>query len=264
MPTTPLYQVDAFSDVPFRGNPAAVCLMDRQVDDRWLQQVAAEMNLAETAFVWRNDDSFHLRWFTPLVEVDLCGHATLAAAHVLYRHAGVPRDTIIEFHSRSGTLRTRLADDLIELDFPSQPARTMDPPEELLQAISSTPVWCGWNGSDWLVRVTDAEAVRNIRIDFAALAQVTCRGLIVTGPSDMPEFDFISRFFAPAVGIDEDPVTGSAHCCLAPYWATELDKDRMTAWQASARGGRLELQVADDRVKIAGPAVTVLEGQLLV
>ncbi len=264
MPAISIYQVDAFTDVPFRGNPAAVCLMDREVDDDWLQQVAAEMNLAETAFVWRRGPSFQLRWFTPAVEVDLCGHATLAAAHVLYRHDSFPPDQPIVFDSRSGPLRARQSAELIELDFPSQPARAMDAPEGLLRSISTTPIWTGTNGSDWLVRLATADEVRDTQVDFEALAKVTPRGLIVTAISDVPEFDFISRFFAPAVGIDEDPVTGSAHCCLAPFWAGELNKTELTAWQASARGGRLNLRVENNRVSLAGPAVTVLQGQLLV
>jgi predicted PhzF superfamily epimerase YddE/YHI9 len=256
--TVPLFQVDAFTDKPFRGNPAAVCLLDAAAPDAWMQDVAAEMNLSETAFTWREGDLWRLRWFTPCVEVDLCGHATLATAHVLSAR-GV-RD--LRFLTRSGELRATRRDGRIELDFPALPVREAAAPEGLAEALGATPVAVGESRFDCVAELGSEEVVRGLRPDFAALAALDARGVIVT--SRGARFDFVSRCFYPQVGIDEDPVTGSAHCALAPYWAERLKRAEMTGFQASARGGVVRVRLAGDRVFLAGQAVTVLEGRLVV
>ncbi|HET6576106.1 MAG TPA: PhzF family phenazine biosynthesis protein [Fimbriiglobus sp.] len=261
----PLFIVDAFTDRPFAGNPAAVCLLaDRWPDDRWMQSVAAEMNLAETAFTWRRDDGdFPLRWMTPRVEVALCGHATLATAHVLWQAGIADADEVIRFDTRSGTLTATRRDGEIELDFPAKPAEPADPPPGLLEAVGVAPRYVGRNQFDYLLEVGSASELRTLRPDFRRLAAADCRGVIATAPSDDKNFDFFSRFFAPAVGIDEDPVTGSAHCCLAAYWAGKLGKTELVGYQASARGGVVRVAVLGDRVKLIGRAVTVVRGELL-
>jgi PhzF family phenazine biosynthesis protein len=258
----PLLQVDAFTAEPFAGNPAAVCLLDGPRDDRWLQRVASEMNLSETAFLLPEGDAFRLRWFTPTVEVALCGHATLASAQVLWQRGVVAEGGEIRFLTRSGSLFARREGPRIELDFPSTPPRSADAVEGLAQALG-VAVGSVWRSrSDVLVRVGDEPALRALKPDFAALRRVEARGVIVTARSSDARFDFVSRFFAPAVGVDEDPVTGSAHCCLAPYWANELGSDRLVGFQASARGGIVHVRVAGDRVILGGEAVTVMRGEL--
>ncbi len=258
----PLYQVDSFTDRPFTGNPAAVCLLKKMAPEEWMQAVALEMNLSETAFVAsRSDGSFDLRWFTPLVEVDLCGHATLAAAHVLFEQGLVKRNTV-EFHTLSGLLTAKQDDGWLELDFPSQPPRPCQLAQEVITALGVEPLYTGGNDTDYLVEVADAEQVRKLAPDMATLAAVTKRGVMVTAPGN-GDCDFVSRFFAPAIGIPEDPVTGSAHCCLGPFWQQRLGKERLVARQVSARGGVVRVTISEDRVLLGGQAVTVLAGQLM-
>jgi PhzF family phenazine biosynthesis protein len=265
MTRIPCFQVDAFTDRPFRGNPAAVCLLEGDVDDAWMQAVAAEMNLAETAFARRAEKGFSLRWFTPEVEVDLCGHATLATAHVLWSEALVPADEAIPFRTRSGTLTCRQRDGGIAMDFPALAVEARAPRPELVAALGlpGNPLWTGRTRFDDVVLLNDAASVRTLRPDFRALAAVSERGVIVTAVSDDARADFISRFFAPRVGIDEDPVTGSAHCCLGPFWAERLGRTELAGYQASRRGGYVGTRVSGDRVELSGKAVTVLRGELL-
>jgi predicted PhzF superfamily epimerase YddE/YHI9 len=261
-----LLQVDAFTDAAFRGNPAAVCLLDgREPDDAWLQNVAAEMNLSETAFLSRRGDGdWSLRWFTPTVEVDLCGHATLASAHALWEEGLVPRSETARFQTRSGLLTAASDGDWIELNFPATPAEAAQPPEGLLEAFGARALWVGRNRFDYIVEVSSEEEVRALQPDFSQLRRVRARGIIVTSRTSTPGYDFVSRFFAPQSGVDEDPVTGSAHCTLAPYWSARLGRTRLTAYQASRRGGMLRVVFEGDRVRIAGRAVTVLRGELAV
>jgi PhzF family phenazine biosynthesis protein len=258
-----LFHVDAFTDRPFAGNPAAVCLLLSWQPDRWLQGVAADMNLAETAFLVKKSDGFELRWFTPTVEVDLCGHATLAAAHVLW-HQGLASNDVIRFSTKSGILKAMHQGADIELDFPLTPETKTTAPAELLEALGTPALYIGKSQFDYLVEVESESALRLIAPDFKRLAQVSARGVIVTSSSTDKRFDFISRFFAPASGIDEDPVTGSAHCCLADYWQKRMGKSEFTAFQASARGGVVKVRVVNDRVFLGGRAVTVAKGELVV
>jgi predicted PhzF superfamily epimerase YddE/YHI9 len=254
----PLFQVDAFTDRPFGGNPAAVCLLDAPAPDGWMRDVAAEMNLSETAFTWPEGEAHRLRWFTPCVEVDLCGHATLATAHVLFaRGAGSAR-----FLTRSGELLASRRGDWIELDFPALPVREATPPAGLADALGAAPVAVGESRFDCVVELESEETVRGLRPDFAALLALDARGVIVT--SRGAKYDFVSRCFFPKVGVDEDPVTGSAHCALAPYWAARLGRAEMTGYQASARGGVVRVRLAGKRVFLGGRATTVLEGRLVV
>lgn len=257
-----LWQVDAFTDRPFAGNPAAVCWLEAEADPTWMQAVAAEMNLAETAFVRRLGDEHELRWFTPTVEVDLCGHATLAAAHALWEAGLASADGPLRFSTRSGVLTCVRSGDWIELDFPATPPSPCDPPDGLLDALGVRAGFVGRSRFDCLVALDSEAAVRSVRPDFRRLGEVPARGVIVTAPSDDPRFDFVSRFFAPAVGVDEDPVCGSAHCCLTPYWSGRLGKRELSARQVSARGGVLRLRNRDDRIVLGGQAVTVLRGEL--
>jgi predicted PhzF superfamily epimerase YddE/YHI9 len=253
-----LWLVDAFTADPFAGNPAAVCLLDRPREERWMQAVAAEMNLSETAFLLPEGAAYRLRWFTPKAEVDLCGHATLASAHVLYGMRGGLGG--LSFLTRSGELKAARRGDLIELDFPALAAAEEPPPPGLLTALGVEPRSTHRSRFDRLVEVASEDAVRAARPDFRALRDVDTRGVIVTARGK--RHDFVSRFFAPAVGVDEDPVTGSAHCVLTPFWAARLRKTEMVAFQASPRGGEVRVRLAGDRVFLGGRAVTVLEGEL--
>jgi PhzF family phenazine biosynthesis protein len=259
-----IYQVDAFTSRPFSGNPAAVCLLDSPPSEPWMQSVAAEMNLAETAFLTPRDDGFDLRWFTPTVEVDLCGHATLAAAHILWQIGVLSADTGARFHTRSGLLTARRSAGAIELDFPAEPAAACEPPAGLRDALGAVPHFTGRNRMDVLVEVESADILRRLRPDFRRLAEIEARGIIATCRSVEPDHDFLSRFFAPASGIDEDPVTGSAHCCLGPYWQQRLGLTSLTGYQASRRGGTVGVRMEGDRVILIGEAVTVMEGRLTV
>lgn len=257
-------QIDAFTSQAFRGNPAAVCLLDGERDAAWMQSVAAEMNLSETAFLLRGNDGFHLRWFTPAVEVALCGHATLASAHALWEERVLDARDTARFHTLSGLLTAARNGDLIELDFPATLEQRSDAPPALLESLGvASPVYVGRNKFDYLVEVSSEDEVRALNPDHARLRTVGARGVIVTSRGS-GQFDFISRFFAPGSGVDEDPVTGSAHCCLTPYWSSRLGKNEMLAFQASPRGGVVRVRLEGDRVKLGGQAVTVLRGELAV
>jgi predicted PhzF superfamily epimerase YddE/YHI9 len=259
-----IYQVDSFTDRPFAGNPAGVCVLDRPAADDWMQAVATEMNVAETAFlVGRPDRSFDLRWFTPSVEVDLCGHATLASAHVLWTEKIFPDTERARFHTRSGLLTAWRDGDSIRMDFPAEPVVEQTPPPALAGAVGVPFSFAGRNRMDWLVEVADEAAVRRVAPDLRSLAALGVRGVIVTARSASPEADFVSRFFAPAAGVDEDPVTGSAHCALGPYWGAKLGKTSLVGSQLSARGGRVECALDGARVVLGGRAVTVLKATLL-
>jgi len=258
------FKVDSFTAEPFAGNPAGVCLLTEPRDERWMQAVAREMNLSETAFLLREGDSFRLRWFTPAVEVELCGHATLASAHVLWEEGVLARSETARFATRSGELRASRRGELIELDFPAKPEQPAEPPANLFEALGVRPLYLGRNQFDYLVLLDSEEAVRAASPDFALLRMVSVRGVIVTAPSARVEFDFVSRFFAPAVGVDEDPVTGSSHCCLGPFWAARLGKSDLVGHQVSARGGVVNVRAAGERVFLGGRAVTVLRGELAV
>lgn len=227
MPGVPLWQVDVFADRPFTGNPAAVCVLEGERDGAWLQAVAQEMNLSETAFLRQRSDGFELRWFTPEVEVDLCGHATLAAAHALWENGFAAAGETLRFHTRSGELTAVRRGDLIELDFPATPVTESPPPAGLLESLGlklAAVVFAGRTKFDRFLTLDSAARLRQLRPNFAQLAAVDTRGVIVTAHSDDPRYDFISRFFGPAVGVNEDPVTGSAHCALSTYWAPQLGK----------------------------------------
>ncbi len=258
-----LLQIDAFTDEPFKGNPAAVCLLDREVDDQWMQAVAAEMNLSETAFVGadRGDGTLPLRWFTPTTEIDLCGHATLASAHALWREAEVPAGTEIRFATRSGVLTARDQDGEIQLDFPATPTTPAEVPAGLQEALGVPLCQVGRSRFDYLVEVGSEREVRELEPDFWRLRSVATRGVIVTAAA-APPYDFVSRFFAVAVGVDEDPVTGSAHCCLSPFWSQRLGRTDLIGFQASRRGGVVRTRLKGDRVVLGGRAVTVLRGEL--
>ncbi len=257
-------QVDAFTNIPFAGNPAAVCVLPEPADAGWMQLVAREMNLAETAFLLRQEDGFNLRWFTPAVEVDLCGHATLASAHVLWEEGHLPPEAPARFHTRSGLLTCARQGAWIEMNFPATPAEPAEAPPELTRALGASASYVGQSRFDYLVEVASEEVVRGLTPDITLLEQVEARGVIVTSRAASPEYDFVSRFFAPRTGVNEDPVTGSAHSCLTPYWAGRLGKSELRAYQASARGGALRVRLEGERVVIAGQAVTVLRGELLV
>jgi PhzF family phenazine biosynthesis protein len=263
---TPLSIIDAFTGEPFAGNPAAVCLLDHWPSDAWLAHVGREMNLSETAFlVPRAVNEYDLRWFTPKVEVALCGHATLASAHWLWE-TGREKGEVLTFQTRkSGPLAaSRLPSGEIELDFPAQPAKPSSAPVELDKALGARVVDIGRNETDYIIELGSDGAVRELTPDFEMLSRVACRGVIVTARSGDPRFDFVSRFFAPASGVNEDPVTGSAHCCLSEWWGERLGKDEMTAFQASERGGVVRVKRVNGRVKLIGRAVTITRGELLV
>lgn len=258
----PMYLVDAFIDQPFSGNPAGVCVLDTEQPASWMQKVALEMNQAETAFVHkRADGGWNLRWFTPQVEVDLCGHATLAAAHALWHEVGETAP-VIDFHTRSGLLSATRRGDEIQLDFPSDQPKTRELPAALLQFLGKAPVWFGRGRDDLLLVLENATAVENFVPDLGLISSITERGLIITAPGDAGSgLDMVSRFFAPRVGIAEDPVTGSAHCLLAVYWGYRLGKTVLYARQASPRGGLLTLELQNERVLLSGKTKTMLKGE---
>ena len=258
-----LHVVDAFTDTPFTGNPAAVCVTDAAPDEAWMQRVAREMNLSETAFLHRVEGGWSLRWFTPAVEVELCGHATLASAHVLWATGVLNADEPARFHTLSGWLTCRRAGDWIEMDFPAQIYTPCVPPVGLSEALGCNVIACANTGMDYLVEVADETTLRSLTPNFSALGKLPVRGVIVTCRSASPQFDFVSRFFAPAVGVNEDPVTGSAHCALGPYWQAKLNRCDFTALQASARSGIVKLSVRGDRVILRGQAVLMSRIELL-
>ena len=258
-----LIQVDAFTAVPFRGNPAAVCLLDGPAEADWMQLVGAELNLSETAFVYPLDDGYSLRWFTPTTEVALCGHATLATAHVLWETGRLGTTEQARFHTLSGLLTADRRGDWIELDFPSKPLEAAAAPAGMLEALGVEARFVGRSQFDYLVEVANEQTVRNLRPHFADLTSIDARGVIVTSRSDGGEYAVVSRCFYPGAGINEDPVTGSAHCVLAPYWQPTLG-DQFTAYQASARGGSIRIAIRGDRVLLGGQAVTVTRGELVI
>jgi PhzF family phenazine biosynthesis protein len=262
-------QVDAFTDRRFGGNPAAVCVLTEPADERWMQNVAAEMNLSETAFAWRlgSGSKFSLRWFTPNVEVDLCGHATLATAHILWEDGHIARSEPALFQTRSGLLTAQHTPQGIALDFPSEPVASelaTGPERAILDEAIDAPIrFAGRNRFDILVELASEAEVRALKPDFRQLARLAIRGIIVTSRSDAQEFDFVSRFFAPKVGIDEDPVCGSAHCCLGPYWAERVGRRELVGHQVSRRGGVVRVRIDGPRVALIGKAVTVLRAELV-
>jgi len=261
--TLDLYRVDSFADRPFGGNPAGVCLLPEPRETEWMQSVAREMNVSATAFLSPLEEGeWHLRWFTSTVELELCGHGTLASAHVLWESSRLSPGEPARFHTRSGLLTAERRDGAIEMDFPAPQAEPVEPPEGLAEALGVTPRFVGRSRYDYLVEAPSEEAVRAAAPDLARLRTLPVRGVILTATSAEP-YDFVSRFFAPGAGIDEDPVTGSAHCTLGPYWAARLGRSSFLAWQASARGGAVRVRVEGDRVKLGGQAVTMLRGQLL-
>lgn len=256
-------QVDAFTNKPFAGNPAGVCILPKAAEPAWMLNVAREMSLAETAFLVKQRDGYDLRWFTPTVEVDLCGHATLASAHVLWEDGHLTPDVQARFHTKSGLLTADRRDSWIELDFPATPPTLAPPPTGLIEALGTTPTFVGRSRFDYLVEVENEATVRGLTPDLNAVSHIDARGVIVTSATDEKSpYDFVSRFFAPQSGVPEDPVTGSAHCALAPYWAAKLKTPDLVAYQASSRGGELMLRLSGDRVRIGGQAVTVLRGEL--
>ncbi len=257
----PITHVDAFTDKPFGGNPAAVCVLPEPRDAQWMQSVAREMNLSETAFLARGSDGFQLRWFTPSVEVDLCGHATLAAAHALWEEGHLEPGEQARFHTRSGLLTARRDGGWIEMDLPAKREEPCAPQEGIAEALGAAPKYVGRNAYDCIAELDSETTLRGLKPNYSMLAKLPVRGVIVT--SLARDYDFVSRFFAPGSGIDEDPVTGSAHCCLGPFWSSRLGRNEFVAYQASPRGGLVRVRVNGDRVILGGQAVTVLRGELL-
>jgi PhzF family phenazine biosynthesis protein len=263
MPAQPFVQVDAFTRESFGGNPAAVFLLPAERESGWMQRVAAEMNQADTAFLVRRDDEFDLRWFTPAVEVDLCGHATLASAHMLWESGALAPDVTARFRTRSGLLTARRDEERIWLDLPAATLRPEPTAAELTAALGAEPLGTWRTPFDLLVELPDEHAVRALTPDLSRLSAIPTRGVIVTAAASGGDYDFVSRFFAPRIGIPEDPVTGSAHCALGPFWGERLGRTVLTARQLSRRGGTLWVRLAADRVQLGGYAVTVLRGELL-
>ncbi len=257
-----LYLVDAFTSRPFAGNPAAVCLLDQPASPAWMLAVAAEMKHSETAFLTPTRPAFGLRWFTPLKEVRLCGHATLASAHILWESGRLDPGQPACFDTLSGRLTAVQCGDWIEMDFPARPQQPASLPEGLVEALGAVPRYTGSNGQTYLLELESEQAVRGLQPDLRRLLELPVKAVIVTALCTSPAYDFVSRFFYPAAGIPEDPVTGSAHCYLAPYWAGRLGKGELSAYQASARGGEVRLRLAGARVILGGQAVTILEGEL--
>lgn len=254
-----IYQLDAFTDKIFGGNPAAVIPLNDWLSDELMQKIALENNLAETAFYVLENDKFHIRWFTPTVEVDLCGHATLATAYQIFNYENYPK-SIIEFTSKSGILKVEKQGDLLELDFPMDkliPAKT---PQALIDSLEATPIETLKGLTDYMLVFNNEAQIKAFKPDFRKMSEVDCRGVIVTAKGD--EVDFVSRFFGPNSGGDEDPVTGSAHTSLAPYWAKVLNKTILSAKQISPRGGELQCTLVGDRVKIAGKVAPYLVGEI--
>ncbi len=258
----PVYQVDAFADKPFGGNPAAVVFLMGPRTDNWMQAFAAEMNLSETAFFMRKGDAYQLRWFTPTTEVDLCGHATLATAHVIWETELLMPDEEIRFSTKSGLIRAKKEGDWIALDFPAETPEPTKSSAALAKALGAPIVWAGQNRMDWFLELENEAAVRNLAPNMEAVKALGNRGVIVTAAADDPEspYHFVSRFFGPAVGVDEDPVTGSAHCALAPYWCEKLDRTALVGYQASPRGGTVKVRLRGNRVELKGKAITIFQG----
>jgi PhzF family phenazine biosynthesis protein len=258
----PLYTVDAFASERFTGNPAGVCLLTSARDEKWMLSVAREVNASETAFAVPQGADFRLRWFSPAVEIDLCGHATLATAHVLWETGKLDATIPARFHTRSGLLTCTRKNEWILMDFPTKEIEAAAAPQELVQAVGAKLVGSGKNDMDWLLELESEEVVRALQPDLAALAKLPVRGVMVTARA-APPHDFVSRFFAPRVGVPEDPVTGSAHCALAPYWGAKLGKTDLVGWQASRRGGEVRMRLSGARVLLGGRALTVVRGELV-
>lgn len=255
-----IFQVDAFTEKPFKGNPAAVCILEKDLPDTWLLNLAKEMNLSETAFVQRKGDAFSLRWFTPAVEVDLCGHATLATAHILYEQGYLEQTETAKFTTKSGMLFAEKDGIWIILNFPQIPVNECKKPDGLEKALGASIKFMGVSGHNYFIEIDSEDKLKNLKPDFNLLSKYDIHGFIVTSSSN--SFDFVSRFFAPQVGINEDPVTGSAHSSLYPYWKEKLKRDTFLVYQASERGGILKLSEKDNRVLISGQAITIFEGVL--
>ena len=257
-----IYTVDSFTGEKFRGNPAGVCLLEQDMPDHWMQKVAAEMNLSETAFLLKDKDNFKLRWFTPQVEVDLCGHATLASAHILWEQ-NIWENKKIVFKTKSGDLFAQKENQWIKLNFPLDPPIPCTPPSLLSPALGVEFKDCAKSRFDYLIEVNQEKVLKNLSPNFEMLKQIDARGIMLTCLSENPEYHFVSRCFYPALGINEDPVTGSAHCSLGPYWANKLGKTELNAFQASSRGGQLKLNVLEKRIIISGQAITTMKGELI-
>ncbi|RIX59412.1 PhzF family phenazine biosynthesis protein [Paenibacillus nanensis] len=266
-----LHIVDAFTKEKFAGNPAAVCVVEQGMADERMAAIAAEMNLSETAFLRKMDGGYELRWFTPKAEVDLCGHATLAGAHTLWETERLGDGEDAVFYTRSGVLTVTRRGEWMDMDFPSEPAEPVTAPKELIEALGLIPRFVGRNRMDFLVEVDSEETVRSLQPDFDLLKRLQARGVIVTSAASRSkhaqqdpgtQYDIVSRAFFPGIGIAEDPVTGSAHCALAPYWGRRLRKEELSGWQASERGGLVRMRLAGERVILSGQAVTVLRGEL--
>lgn len=261
-----MYQVDAFTSKMFKGNPAAVCLLEEEVDEGYMKNIAKEMNLSETAFLLPHKEhvgAFNLRWFTPCKEVDLCGHATLAAAHILWTEGILGCHQEAHFYTRSGLLTAKRIKGFIQLDFPQRLLEYAPIPEELQRSLGVTPVHVKKGQYGYLIELENEQTVRNLEPDYRLIAKIPLQGVIVTAQGNEGTYDFVSRYFAPGVGINEDPVTGSAHCALAPYWQKRLGKNQFVAYQASPRGGELKIRIKGHRVLLSGQAVTVMKGILM-
>jgi PhzF family phenazine biosynthesis protein len=257
----PIFQVDAFTDHLFGGNPAAVVPLEKWLPDLTMQNIASENNLSETAFFVKESSGYHIRWFTPLAEVSLCGHATLASAHVLFNHLDFSAN-LLEFQSGSGILRVKREGEMLTLDFPSDRLREIDPPDDVIHAIGMPPMKALQGRTDFMLVYSSQEEIEQIKPDMNLLLKTNARGVIITAPGK--DVDFVSRFFAPQVGVPEDPVTGSAHTTLTPYWSNRLNKLSLQAIQLSKRKGHLTLKMTGDRVEISGKAVTYLEGKIFI
>jgi PhzF family phenazine biosynthesis protein len=260
----PFFQVDAFvTGQPFSGNPAGVCLLPGPKDEAWMQGLAGEVNQAETAFLHPEKDGYRLRWFTPTVEIPVCGHATLASAHILWQGEILKKGAEARFLTKSGLLKAAQRGDLIELDFPAKPAVPCEKVKGLEESLGSRVLSLGHNGTQYLAELSSDQAVRSVKPDFKLMESFLnekLHGVIITAASDDPAYDFVSRFFAPLAGIPEDQVTGSAHCCLGPFWKERVHKNTLSAYQASSRGGVLQVRCEEDRVYLGGKAVTVIRG----
>ena len=265
MTKIPFVWVDAFTDRPFAGNPAAVCILQEELDEQMMQKLAFEFGLSETAYVWPEGEEFRLRWFTPRAEVRLCGHATVAAATALWQVASFTSLEELTFRTLSGQLTARRKEGLVELIFPARPAEQCPLPHGLIKAVGLSEddvEWCGRDADDFLIQLRNRALLESLSPDMKELARLETRGLIVTAKNPGPEADFVSRFFAPRVGVDEDPVTGSAHCCLCPYWSEKLGLRVMTAKQLSERGGTLEVELLGERVALRGSSYLLVRGEV--
>lgn len=258
------YIVDTFTDTPFSGNPAAVFILNEDISDELKQNIASEINLSETSFVLKNEKNFNLRWFTPIKEAGLCGHATLAAAHIIWELGVLNKNEEAVFETKSRILKARKRVDLIEMDFPIERPVEVDCPEELLKSIEYKPIYVGKNRMDYMAVYESDELIRKMNPNFYHLKKLDTRGLIISAKSSSDKYDFVSRFFAPNSGIDEDPVTGSAHCCLSPYWSKVLGKKELVGYQLSPRGGVVYTKLEDDKVVLTGNAVTVMKSEFLI